>query len=1003
MKNLKKVLAAVLAFVMVLGTNAFAASFPDLDKSSNYAEAVSVLYDLGILTGYTDGTIKADGDITRAEFAAIVCRIKGLENAAKSAQGVTAFTDVPADHWASGYINMATQQGIINGMGDGTFAPEENVTFEQAVKMVVAALGYTPKANGMGGYPTGYLAVASQTGVTKGVSGANGVAANRETVAKLAYNALDVPIMEQTSFGQGSLTYEPGDNILLDSLDLVKVEATIDEIPGSTGNSGNLKADQVKLNISKHYIGYDGKLYTATPLATNTYSDLSWKTDKVYVGTTDAANYLNKTVVAYLEGAYDDEVTIKAIVEKSGRIEEYSFASEDLYKSKTDLSKHVIAFYDDADNSSSYTKVTLSSATVGGSEKFQLYINDVLATLTDGETCLSKFESMVTAATAANSTTTFDVTLLNNDTDSDFDVAYVTMYDDMVVDTINANRKKVTGLDNTSIVLDEEEKNATFTIEFADGTEATFDDIKEGDVLSVKAGIKETGNKLLSGKVIILKDSSVTGKITEVNSSDNEITIGDETYTVNSSKMSSMRTNMEGTFYVNARGNIFEVDQSVIVSNMSLGFATQIGTTSGISSGRQIEMMNEDGEFVVYDLATNLLVYDGTDVEGTSVKSATVDFTGYNVIDIATAPDSSASPSSTNGYKAIATASSNSDNFVVNAPVAYSLNSNGEVNELAFTTLYYKLNNKAPLTGNDSGYGFTAYAVANNSYSDTKESIGGVYLNDNTVIFSIDAIGRNPVGEEAITVMKKDAMVDEQSIVLAYGVNCNDDSEAKAVFGLNIVNALVANANLMTVTGVASTTDSEGNKVTRLTGLVNDEEVKVLVSGDTDKKGGNSWAVGDVVICQSGAGETLKAIAKIFSAGSMIGSGNVLTNAITDEEITSSIVPSIVGASPKANEKVEFFFGYARELRNSNLTLVKDDTVKVDDATVTVSFKGANFTVYDEFEGKYPTVVSGDISDIDVDTEAASSHVADTLDGDYVFVRVVDGIATDAVIIKTSK
>ena len=86
MKNLKKVLAVVLAFAMIIGTNAFAASFSDLDKTASYAEAVSVLADLGILKGYDDGTVKPEGNITRAEFAAIVCRIKGLEDAANSAK-----------------------------------------------------------------------------------------------------------------------------------------------------------------------------------------------------------------------------------------------------------------------------------------------------------------------------------------------------------------------------------------------------------------------------------------------------------------------------------------------------------------------------------------------------------------------------------------------------------------------------------------------------------------------------------------------------------------------------------------------------------------------------------------------------------------------------------------------------------------------------------------------------------------------------------------------------
>lgn len=992
MKNLKKVLAAVLVFAMVLGTNVFAASFPDLDKSSNYAEAVSVLYDLGILTGYTDGTIKADGDITRAEFAAIVCRIKGLENAANSAKGVTAFTDVPADHWASGYINMATQQGIINGMGDGTFAPEENVTFEQAVKMVVAALGYTPKANGMGGYPTGYLAVASQTGVTSGVSGANGVAANRGTVAKLAYNALDVPIMEQTSFGQGSLSYEPGDSILLDSLDLVKAEATIDQIPGSTGSSNNLKADEVKLTVKKHYIAYDGKLYMSAPLTNNTYSDLSWDTTKAKVGTTNAQSYLNKTVIIYLEGAYDDDVTIKAIVEKSGRTEEVSFASEDLYAKYTDTSAtdgYDVAFYDDADNSSSYTEVTIDDA------DFALYVNDVVytrAVLPNGvsigtaDTAVTVFQKFLKEA--IDSDLGFDVVLLNNDTDSEFDVAYITWYTDYVVDTVNSNRKSISDKNSLSITLDIDEKNATFTFVKADGTEASFDDIKEDCVLSIKKGIME-GKKLMSGEVIILDNAAVTGKITETNESDKEVVVNDTTYgvdTTNLSFTSNLKANTKATFYVNARGKIFAMDKSTVVNNMKVAFATKIGTTSGISAGKQIELMNEDGEFVVYDLANKIEINES----GSSVTSSNVDFAStassasYSVVDLAKA-DSCGTKDITKDSDGL---------YVINAPIAYDLNSNGEVNKISFSP-------KKKKVLDDDGYSFTAYNVKG-SYNEKTDAVGGVYVLDTTIIFSVDKTAYNSgdIEEDDIIVMKKDGLVDSQDVA-AYAVNCNDDSEAKAIFGLDVVNALVANSNLMVVSGVSKTTTTDGESVTRLTGIMNEEEVQVYVGSDTNQKGvdgGTNFAKGDVVVYQSGAGEILKSIVKIYSAKAAF-RGNTVTE--PSKVAVDGIVDGYLAKAPNGDE-VEFYFGYARELRGSNLTLVNADATNVESATegvdCVVSFKDANFTVYDKFEGKEPSVTIGDISDIEADKE-----VGETIDGDYVFVRVVDGTATDAVIIKTDK
>ena len=130
MKNLKKVLALVVALTMVLGTVCFA--FTDVTADADVYTAVQTLSSLSILNGYEDGSFGPEKDITRAEFAAVVCRALGYDSKATAA---TSFSDVPADHWASGYINYVAGQGIVNGMGDGTFAPEQNVTYEQAIKV----------------------------------------------------------------------------------------------------------------------------------------------------------------------------------------------------------------------------------------------------------------------------------------------------------------------------------------------------------------------------------------------------------------------------------------------------------------------------------------------------------------------------------------------------------------------------------------------------------------------------------------------------------------------------------------------------------------------------------------------------------------------------------------------------------------------------------------------------------------------------------------------------
>lgn len=200
---MKRVLAFILVLSMVLGSvgMVFAGSFEDI-TDKDVAQAVDRLSLLGILEGYPDGTFKPENTITRAEFAAVAVRAKGLKDAADASEGLmTGFTDVPAGHWASGYINIATKLGLVNGMGDGTYAPEAPITYEQAVTLIVRTLGYEPSAQTKGGYPYGYLIVANEIELLDGVTGVQGAPASRGIVAQITDNALEIAKMIQVGFG----------------------------------------------------------------------------------------------------------------------------------------------------------------------------------------------------------------------------------------------------------------------------------------------------------------------------------------------------------------------------------------------------------------------------------------------------------------------------------------------------------------------------------------------------------------------------------------------------------------------------------------------------------------------------------------------------------------------------------------------------------------------------------------------------------------------------------
>ena len=184
---MKKVLSFVLVLAMILGSVslAFAQSFPDTE-GTDYDEAVRLLTELGVISGYDDGTFKPDNNVTRAEFAAMMVRALGFQVAGTSA--VTAFSDVPATYWASTYIKYASELGIIYGYNDGTFRPKNNITNDEAIAMLVRTLGYQAKYM-TGTYPTSHINVALGLDILDGIP-TGSAAATRGDVAQLIFNAL---------------------------------------------------------------------------------------------------------------------------------------------------------------------------------------------------------------------------------------------------------------------------------------------------------------------------------------------------------------------------------------------------------------------------------------------------------------------------------------------------------------------------------------------------------------------------------------------------------------------------------------------------------------------------------------------------------------------------------------------------------------------------------------------------------------------------------------------
>ena len=126
----------LLCMALPAGAQDEGAAFTDRGRIRNVG-AVQMLVDLGLISGYDDGTFRPGNFITREEVAKLVA-ILCTEN--PQAPADVYFYDAQ-NSWALGYIGYCAGQGIIAGDGMGSFRPKDNVTAQELAKMLLVILG----------------------------------------------------------------------------------------------------------------------------------------------------------------------------------------------------------------------------------------------------------------------------------------------------------------------------------------------------------------------------------------------------------------------------------------------------------------------------------------------------------------------------------------------------------------------------------------------------------------------------------------------------------------------------------------------------------------------------------------------------------------------------------------------------------------------------------------------------------------------------------------------
>ncbi|MGE4485818.1 MAG: S-layer homology domain-containing protein, partial [Oscillospiraceae bacterium] len=226
------------------------ADFSDAD-TIEYTDEVSILTGLGIIAGFEDGSFQPAGDVTRAQMAKLIAyAILGADDAEELSKSA-AFTDVPADHWAAGYILFCKNLGIIDGYGDGTFGPNDNVTGYQIAKMLLCAIGYGQNDEYTG---TNWTANVSKKAISLdlfdgNVGGLNNVPATREQACLYLWNGLNIQtVTYDGDDGYKGINYntgeedEDGDDIYADQT-LAHKNYKLTTVTGQVTANGATDAD----------------------------------------------------------------------------------------------------------------------------------------------------------------------------------------------------------------------------------------------------------------------------------------------------------------------------------------------------------------------------------------------------------------------------------------------------------------------------------------------------------------------------------------------------------------------------------------------------------------------------------------------------------------------------------------------------------------------------------------------------------------------------------------
>lgn len=700
--------------------------------------------------------------VTRGEFAAMMMDLLGGE---ETASGSVPFGDVPTSNEYYGAIGYVYNSGLMNGVGGGNFAPEATITYVQALKTVLVALGYKDLAEVQGGYPTAYIKLGMNLKLMKNTPGDYNSPLSFENAIVLLCLAAETEVCDMLSVSDGSAFYGKNEDRLL-----MTVYHNIYTDRGVMTDNGRTAVNKKSTVTSEKVIIAGKELYGAD----EKIKDLIGQNITYYYRDKDG---INTILHAFADERYNDIVTLDA----------------------HELEK----------DSPKFTKTCVVAKINGKIRNFKIdpYANLLYNGIFDEtftKDTMKIFEGYIT--------------LIDADKDGDYELVCVEEYMDIVVGSHvpGSNLSSMYTVNDFSSIIYKDYDIVSFRD--ADGNVIESKEVMKGHVLSV---FKSKGGEMVR---FVLSTNTANLQVTSVDVEDDSYTLycDDKSYVLSANYSNLIKTAphlytapVGGTFYdvhFNFEGKIVMMNQSF--GKKQYAYLMRMGKGSGLNSNDvELLMCLETNDCVV------VTAKDKITINGEKGRPASELWTNEDLfVDGKLVPQLVYVTVNGKGIMtSIETDNNANDGFLVLDPNGDGVVDEKETNKINSNISNYSIKYKPGEFSLDyyrgDGYSGPAYAT-----TDARAIFGGVCITENTKIFLVGRNSRNLQVDDPELVQVIDYGDYVNGLIGNPGIKVYDVDLTWEAGAAVITETIPISWNLFFVDDSSYVTDAEGETKLRITG-----------------------------------------------------------------------------------------------------------------------------------------------------------------------------------------